>query len=275
MSKGKKNKNRRKKPSQAETADRHKLYEASVQCVESEIDFVDETFLRLRKRPARSLREDFCGTGNTSCEWIRRRPDNIACGVDIDAEVQQWGKKHHVDKLKPDQRKRIDFVTADVNESGVASVDIVIAMNFSYWLFKRRDAMIRYFRNVHDSLVDDGVFFLDSFGGYEAFEEMEESTKLDGFTYIWDQSYYNPITGEGLFRIHFKFRDGSMLRDAFTYDWRLWTLPEIREMLEEAGFRAEVYWEGTDEEGEGNGVFTPTTRGEADAGWIAYVVARK
>ena len=31
-------------------ADRHKLYEESVQCVEAEIDFVDETFKSLRNR---------------------------------------------------------------------------------------------------------------------------------------------------------------------------------------------------------------------------------
>ena len=66
------------------------------------------------------------------------------------------------------------------------------------------------------------------------------------------------------------------MEKAFTYEWRLWTLPEIRELLEEAGFgRVTVYWEGTDEDGEGNGEFEPTTRGDADAGWIAYLVAEK
>ena len=67
-----------------------------------------------------------------------------------------------------------------------------------------------------------------------------------------------------------------MLYEVITYDWRIWTLPELTEMLIEAGFKkATVYWEGTDENGEGNGVFTPTTEGEADAGWIAYIVAEK
>jgi hypothetical protein len=47
-------------------------------------------------------------------------------------------------------------------------------------------------------------------------------------------------------------------------------------MLTEAGFKATVYWEGTDEDtDEGNGIFEPTTEGEADAGWIAYIVAEK
>ena len=55
---------------------------------------------------------------------------------------------------------------------------------------------------------------------------------------------------------------------------RLWTAPEIRELLIEAGFRnPTVYWEGEDEDGEGNGEFTPEEKGEADLAWIAYVVA--
>ena len=62
-----------------------------------------------------------------------------------------------------------------------------------------------------------------------------------------------------LCHIHFSFPDGSKIKKAFTYDWRLWTLPEIRELLLEAGFqRATVYWEGTNEETEeGDGEFTP------------------
>jgi len=116
---------------------------------------------------------------------------------------------------------------------------------------------------------------LDCFGGHEAFEEMQEERKYDDFTYVWHQARYNPITGDYVCKIHFKFKDGSRLKNAFVYEWRLWTLPEIVEMLSEAGFQASVYWEGTDEDGEGNGEFTLTDQGEADAGWIAYVVAQK
>ena len=44
----------------------------------------------------------------------------------------------------------------------------------------------------------------------------------------------------------------------------------------EAGFsKATVYWEGEDEDGEGNGEFTPDGKGEADLAWIAYIVAEK
>ena len=76
--------------------------------------------------------------------------------------------------------------------------------------------------------------------------------------------------------IHFRFPDGSKLKKAFSYSWRLYTAPELRDMLLEAGFRdVTVYWEGEDEDGEGNGVFTPNEKGEADLAWIAYIVAEK
>jgi hypothetical protein len=134
---------------------------------------------------------------------------------------------------------------------------------------------LAYCRRIYDCLAHDGILFLDAFGGYEAFREMTESTRNNGYTYIWDQSRYNPITGEGLFHIHFHFRDGSRIRNAFTYDWRVWTLPELTETLTEAGFSPAVYWEGTGKDGKGNGVFSRTLAGEADASWIAYIVAEK
>lgn len=275
---GRGNKNKHKKtqgPSLAEQADKHILYEQSVQCVEAEIDFVDSIYKKIRHSKAKTIREDFCGTTNSSCEWIKRRETNVAYCVDLDPDVLAWGKEHHVSTLSDEQKSRLNIIEANVLDSGVGLVDAVLAMNFSYWIFKTRQEMIAYFKNVYDGLQEDGLFFLDTFGGYEAFQEMEESTKQEGFTYVWDQSHYNPITGDGVFHIHFTFKDGSKIEKAFTYEWRVWTLPEIREMLIEAGFSSEVYWEGTDEDGDGNGVFEATMDGEADAGWIAYIVAQK
>ena len=65
------------------------------------------------------------------------------------------------------------------------------------------------------------------------------------------------------------------MKKAFTYDWRLWTLPEIRELLIDCGFsQTTVYWEGTDPEtGEGNGEYSATESGDDDPSWIAYIVA--
>ena len=157
-------------------------------------------------------------------------------------------------------------------------VDSVMAMNFSYYLFKTRAALRGYFERARAALVDDGLLMIDAYGGSESFTEMEEERDLDGFTYVWDQDRYNPITGEAVNYIHVRFPDGSEMEKAFEYHWRLWTLPEIHELLLEAGFsKVWFYWEGTDEddEEEGNGEWSRTTEGEACPGWVTYIVAER
>ena len=259
----------------ADRADRYALYEQAVQCVEAEIDFVDEVFEKIRRRTAVILREDFCGTANTACEWVRRRDTNMAYGVDLDRKVLDWAGKNKIARLSEDQARRIRLLNEDVLQADTGRVDAVLAMNFSYWMFKDRAGMMGYFRTVREGLNKDGVLFLDAYGGYESFQELEEETEHKGFRYVWDQYRYNPVNGESVCKIHFKFKDGSQLRDAFEYCWRIWTLPEITEMLSSCGFKPTVYWEGTDENGEGNGIYRPATTGDADAGWIAYIVAEK
>lgn len=275
---GRKHKDRKQKRTlTADTADRHRLYQLSVQCVESEIDMVDKTFTEIRDRQAVKLREDFCGTGNTSCEWVRRRDTNTAIGFDHDAEVLDWGRRKNVTKLDDHQQSRVQLVQQDVLEAGNTAADIILAMNFSYQLFKTRDQLRAYFAAAHAGLADDGILMMDGFGGHESWCTIKEKTKYDGFTYFWDQAKFNPITFEMLCHIHFKFPDGSRMKRAFTYDWRMWTLPEIRNLLEEAGFaRSTVYWEGTDEEtGEGNDEYCATEQGEDDPSWIVYITAEK
>lgn len=272
----------------ARTADRHELYQAAVQNVEAEIDFVDRVYRKLRGRPAARLREDFCGTGNTSCEWVRRRKGNVAVGLDIDAPTLAWGMKHNVARLTEEQRSRIHLLERDVLKPGprtkgnpAVGVDCVLAMNFSYYLFMERRTLLEYFRSVHRSLAPDGVFFQDQYGGAEAHTvtvDRKPVTLDDGrkFTYLWDQHGFNPIDHEMDCRIHFEFPDGTRMRNAFRYHWRLWSLPELRELLAEAGFRkTTVYWEGDDGEGGGNGIFRPTERGEPCPAFICYLVSEK
>lgn len=258
----------------------HELYQLSVQNVEAEIDFVEVTFEQIRGRKAVTLREDFCGTGNTSAEWVRRRKTNLATGLDIDQPTLEYGMETHVSKLDEDAQSRIQLLNRNVLTPGDAtSMDCVLAMNFSYWLFKTRDELRNYFKAVRASLGTDGVFFLDHYGGSEAMLEAKEAKKIDDgpgrvFTYVWEQRRFNPITGEIKCAIHFKFPDKTKIKDAFTYDWRLWTLPEIREILSEAGYaNVNVYWEGEDDEGEGSGEYESTLEGTADPAFISYIVA--
>ncbi len=269
-------KRKKRKASMADKADKHVLYQQSVQCVEAEIDFVDDTFKQLRRRRARWLREDFCGTANTSCEWIRRRKSNHAIGVDLDDEVLEWAQRVNLPPLGA-SAKRLCLRKDDVLSARTRPVDAVLAMNFSYWIFKTRKLMLRYFKSVRNVLSEDGVFFLDAYGGHDSFKVTRDRHVYDGFTYYWDQAAYNPINGDMTCHIHFRFPDGSRLKEAFSYHWRLWTLPEIQELLVQAGFKnVTVYWQGTEEEtGEADGDFKPALVGDPDPAWIAYITAEK
>ena len=265
------------KPTQASTADRHNLYQESVQDVEAELDFVEETWNELRDRPAELLREDFCGTANTACEWVRRNSMHYAIGVDLDAEVLEWGELNNLAQLNDEQYQRITLYEENVLEVHTEPADIVLAMNFSYYLFLERHDLLAYFTRVFDEMEDDGILFLDAYGGYDAPREIKEERDCEDFTYIWEQATFNPIDSHMNCHIHFEFPDGSRLGRAFSYYWRLWTLPELQELLIEAGFAdVTVYWEGTDEEtNEGNGIYRPSNQGDPDPGWVCYLVAEK
>lgn len=267
--------NRRHAATMAELADRFALYQQSVQDVQWEMEFLEKLFQEKRGRKPLSLREDFCGTALAACEWVRRNRHHTAIGVDLDSEVLEWGRRHNLAKLAPAQATRLTLLQADVLTVATPAVDMLLAFNFSYWVFKQRSVLREYFQTVRRSLAPDGIFMLDAYGGYDAFREMSDRQNLGRFTYIWEQAEYEPLSGDTTCHIHFAFPDGSRIRRAFSYYWRLWTLPELREVLMEAGFaRVSVYLEGWDEKNsEGDGIFKPVERGDADAAWIAYIVA--
>lgn len=272
----------------AERADRHALYERAVQCPEAELNFVSQTFAELRGRPARLLAEDFCGTAAVCIEWVKRDPAHQAYGFDSDGPVLDWTRRNRVVELPAEERDRLRLCQADVMTLGLATtdpsqnrppVDLVLAMNFSWWLITERAALLDYFRQVRRRLVKEGLFLLDAYGGYDAFRVITEEREVDDgggdpFTYVWDQLDYDPVSGLMDCAIHFAFPDGSRLERAFLYRWRLWTLPEVRELLAEAGFQnIQVYWQGWDGEGEPDGLFKPVQRADPDAGWICYLSA--
>ena len=100
---------------------------------------------------------------------------------------------------------------------------------------------------------------------------------LPGFTYIWEHARYNAADRRLLAYIHFELRDGRKIQKAFTYDWRMYTLPELRDAAIEAGFREfEVWSEGWDEKKKrGNGtLYRRKTLDNSDT-WIGYAVVTR
>ncbi len=260
---------------QAQRADRYDLYQRSVQEPDPDLHLVSRVFARHHGRPPRLLREDFCGAAALACRWVELHRENRAIGIDLDPEPLEWGRRHNVAKLRPQQAARLKLIEGDVRRVGVAKVDVTIAFNFSYFIFDTRAALLDYFRRARGGLLPQGLLVLDVYGGADSQRTSEEERELRSFTYVWDQNRFDPISHRVVNYIHFDFPDGSRLRRAFAYAWRLWTIPELRELLAEAGFRhSEVYWEGTDHAtGEGDGIFRLREKAEDDPAWICYIAA--
>jgi SAM-dependent methyltransferase len=249
------------------------LYLLSVQDPDKDITFINRVFKRERARLPITLREDFCGTAKLCADWVRRKPEGEAWGLDLHAPTMGYGQQHYIAPLGSGA-ERVHLLERDVLEGMDTSVDVVVAFNFSYCVFKERRTLVRYYERALRGLGPDGVFFTDVHGGPDAQIEVVERTKHPAFTYVWEQGPLDALSAEAMRYISFEFPDGTALHRAFTYDWRIWTLPEMTEALYEAGFaRVDVYWEGTTRRGEGNGVFRKVKAADNEDSWIAYVAA--
>ncbi len=241
-----------KRSTKASRADLHDLYERSVQSPESDCELFATIYEELRAATALVLREDFCGTAQLSLTWCLEDDQRRAIGVDLDSETLAWARSRNLEPNAEALGDRIELIQGDVLEvdnGEIAKADIVAALNFSFCVFKERHELKRYFEQIHASLNDRGVVFLEMFGGLTAIDTDEEIRELDDFTYIWEQASFNPINNDIVCHIHFEFDDGSKIDKAFTYEWRLWSLPELRDLLYEAGFsNVRVYWEKVEDE---------------------------
>ena len=256
--------------------DKYWYYRHSVQSPDLDVRFIRNCYRSLKKKDAYVFREDFCSTFALSCEWVKLGKPCRSIAVDIDDQPLKYGKEHNLTQLNSEQQKRLRVVHGDVLSCRTIKADIISASNFSYFVFKKRDDLKKYFRNCLKLLNKNGLLVLDCFGGSQCFQANEERVNHGAFTYYWDQKNFDPISHHAVFHIHYKRRGEKRRKKVFTYDWRFWTMPEIKDLLQEVGFRKiHVYWEGTDKNGEGNSRFTRRKKGEECESWVAYIVSEK
>ena len=250
------------------------MYEQSVQCPEFEIDFVNMVYHQLRGKRPLVLREDFCGTGMLSCEWVKQSEAHSAIAIDLCGDTMQFGKNIHFAGMTSDQQSRVKYMKRNVLHAQELHADVAVALNFSYWVFRKRSEMLAYFKAAHEALKNNGLFVLDMMGGAEIVEKQTDVHRQNGFTYYWECESFNPITNECNYAIHFKVPNKPKIKRAFTYEWRMWSIVELRELLEEAGFRKSyVYWEEEDAKGNDTGTFSSVDNARNDPVWLAYIVA--
>jgi SAM-dependent methyltransferase len=250
----------------ARNADRHALYETAVQQPIAVIQLI-ERLLGARRHEPLTLREDFCGTAFLSATWVRSGPDRRAVAVDADRRLIAYARRRHQLPLGA-AAGRLRLAHARVLNCR-ARADVVASLNFSHYIHHDRAALLRYFRHVRRVLRPGGLFLLDSYGGPGAIAPCTDRRDYGDFTYLWQQESFDPLTHRVVNRIHFRFRDGSTIRDAFTYNWRLWSVAELREALHETGFsRLRACYES--ERG-----FVERIDPSAHDAWVAYLSARR
>jgi SAM-dependent methyltransferase len=171
----------------------------------------------------------------------------------------------------------------------VPPADVISVLNFSIFHFHRRCDLAAYFQHARRSLAAEGILVLNAFGGPGAMRTRIDRRRVEPvpttgepapppFEYRWDQRGYDAVANRLDCRIHFVVDDAdgnpTTIENAFQYDWRIWTLPEITELMREAGFADAQVWRHTWDASKGKeGVFLgPVARIENLDTWLAYVI---
>jgi len=256
------------------------LYRLAVQWPQAQAHFLLNTYAHYHHGawPTR-LKEDFAGTAAVAAAWTHLDEDQQAIAVDAHGPTARRAQRMYRDL------DRLKIIHGDVLDVTAPKVDIIAALNFSVFIYHDRTATLRYMRHARASLRDGGLLIIDVFGGPGSMRAGIQSRDVrppedEGarpFEYQWEQRSYDAVSGRIDCRIHFRLADGTVRRDAFRYDWRLWTLPELSELLAEAGFsQADVWCDGYDAvAGAGDGDYRPLTSMPEREDWVAYVVAKR
>lgn len=264
------------------TTDKHALYLAAVQDPIGDVSRLSKLYFEINKTEAKSLREDFSGTFALSCSWVISDKSRSAVALDIDSDALEYGRNKYFTNLSKKEQSRLKVLEQN-SISKTQKTDLVAAFNFSYCLLHEREKLLSYFRNSLASLNTKGIVVLDIFGGSESeVPEVQErlvdnNDQIAPFHFEFVRESFNPINRHANYAINFNFlNDGPRLEKAFRYHFRMWSINELRECMQEAGFsRSMVFWEDADEDGLGNGKYYPSEIEENSLNWSAYVVGIK
>lgn len=250
--------------------DRFDLYELAVTAPQPLARFLKA----VHGRNAKVLGEDFSGTAALSRAWVEMDPRHYAVAVDkrlsiarrIDTECSRLGIGSRVSALPSDVR--------DV----IAGCDILACTNFPICYWHTRADLIAYLRHAKSRLNSRGIFVADLYGGSDAFQTGSRSVRIrhDGHAirYTWEQRQADPKSGRVRNAIH--FRVGSrVLRNAFEYDWRLWSIPELSDAMKEAGLRTVTVYDELGGAMDQRGRLIVRPAKELSDPFVVYVVARK
>ncbi|HYE62634.1 MAG TPA: class I SAM-dependent methyltransferase [Phycisphaerales bacterium] len=233
--------------------DRYECYELCVQSARH----VTAMLRGIHANEPTILREDFCGTAAVARRWCEE--GGRAVGIDLDGDALDRAARLARNLNITD---RLTLTRADCIATPPApndAADIVWVGNFSLGYIYDRPALIQYLCHTRERLLrgqggfGGGVFVCDLYGGAGAFrlgslDRTHMSRGPEVIKYHWEHEAADPVTGMVRNAISFRvIRDGELMAEwprAFVYDWRLWSLPELRDAFAEAGYqRVAVYKE--------------------------------
>ncbi|MFP4143596.1 MAG: class I SAM-dependent methyltransferase [Phycisphaeraceae bacterium] len=258
------------------------LYRLAVQAPEAEVQLLLRMYNHHRGGdwPTR-LKEDFAGTSALAANWVLQDEDYRALAVDNHGPTVRWASGH-AEAVLGERMEDLHLLEADVLEVTRPKVDVVCAFNFSTFVYHDRKSLIRYLRAARKSLRPGGIIVLDAYGGPGAIHTGSQTRHVEpeagegpaAFDYVWEQRAFDAMTHRTDCRIHFDLPGQPRIESAFRYDWRLWTLPELAELLREAGFAATAVWcdRYDPEAGTSDGWYGPVEHLPAREDWLAYVV---
>lgn len=263
------------------------------------------TVLRLmyeRLHPGRSpmlLREDFAGTSAEAVAWLALGTGRRALAVDLHAPTLQWARRR-AERILGERVADLQFIAADVMTTAppaVPAADIISVLNFSILYLREPEQLQAYLRHARHCLSPQGLLVLNLFGGSGAQQprldrhvvtprpRLAGEAAIAPFEYQWEQRSFDARTRRIDCRIHFRTTDIARpgilrdWRDAFRYEWRLWSLAELVAALQAAGFDEVQVWRHTHDASLGaEGVFlgaVPLTEFDALPYWTAYLVASR
>ncbi len=256
--------------------DRHDLYEHCVQSPENLVPFLRAIHGGKGDAAPRTLCEDFCGTAALSRAWCRMVDGGRAIATDLAEEVLARARRDAPDGLV---LCRGDTTRID------ARGDIIFVGNFSIGEIHARPALVAYLSRCRERLEPAGVFVCDIYGGESALREgfVHRPHPLGNgriVRYTWEQREVDPLTHMVINAMHFRIERAGVIEDelldAFVYHWRLWSVPELRDAMREAGFTSvEVYEKLPDAvDDEGNAHVLPAAEVEDPEGFIVCVCGR-
>ncbi len=220
-----------------------------------------------------TLREDFGGTCSVAAAWCASDPARDAVAIERHPPTARWAQRRHHDAIA---NGSLHIVQSDVMAFAGPKVDVVCALNFSACEWHTRTQLLAYLKHARRCLNAHGIVALNTYGGPTS---ETPSTQHRRFTqngsvmrYTWEQQSFDPITRRARNAIHFEHGPRSQrqqVRNAFTYRWRLWTLPELADAMTQARLTPTV-WMSSPTKG-----YRPVTQApNTTTDWVAYITAR-